>query len=446
MAPIRSEADAEQLPQVAIALRGAGLVSQFRIDGRQLPSIRVLEKSLAAPPQGYRHGGYETWANAGDDLTDVRWPSGWTLLRAAAREHLLEIRPSTPGRAAARLIRQLAGEPEGMYPLASPEILALLDRLCERAGATMFKSRLREMTRAGGDPADPAALARIEAKLDGMVRQGDDDAYHSVSHDALRALLGSPTACRNFLDWAERCGLLVRGVVVKCDRCGRASWKPVGGLAPPILCSGCGVPIGRPFQGDSLAFRVRASEALLRAGDCDALTNVLAFRWLVGALSVESQRGSGILGAFPGVEILESGSAEPFAEVDLLVLTAEGDLVPGECKRRGAGLTAAEVAKLLRVQRRLQAPWCFVATADAASDCGAIWQGFGSRQPLRFAVTGDHLFDLSLIPSLGVIPWEWRQLDDGAKADRLRRYQDAMAEMPERQAWATDPDWHLFNS
>jgi hypothetical protein len=68
MAPVRAESDAEQLPQVAIALRGAGLVSQFRIDGRRLPIIRALEKSLAAPPQGYRHGGYETWANSGDEL------------------------------------------------------------------------------------------------------------------------------------------------------------------------------------------------------------------------------------------------------------------------------------------------------------------------------------------------------------------------------------------
>lgn len=176
------------------------------------------------------------------------------------------------------------------------------------------------------------------------------------------------------------------------------------------------------LPGDSLAFRFRASEALLRAGDCDALTNVLAFRWLIGALSVESRRGSGILGAFPGVEILEEGSAEPFAEVDLLVLTAEGDLVPGECKRRAAGLTAPAVTKLLAIQRRLRAPWCFAATADAASECGKAWQGFGSRQPLRFALTGDHLFDLHLIPSLGLIPWKWRQLDDGAKAERLKQY------------------------
>jgi ribosomal protein L37E len=87
-----------------------------------------------------------------------------------------------------------------------------------------------------------------------MVRQGDDDEDHSVSHGALRALLGSPKACRNFLDWAERCGLLVRGVFVKCDRCGRASWKLVGGLAPPILCSGCGVPVGRPFQGGGFSW------------------------------------------------------------------------------------------------------------------------------------------------------------------------------------------------
>ena len=402
---------------------------------------------MSAPPQGYRHGGYETWANSGDELTDVRWPSGWTLLRAAAREHRLEIRPSTPGRAAARLIRQLTGEPEGMYPLASPEILALLDRLCERAGATMFKSRLRELTRAGaGGPADPEALAKIKAKLDEMVRQGDDDEDHSVSHGALKAVLGSPKACRRLPRLGGTVQTLVRGVFVKCDRCGRASWKLMGGLAPPILCSGCGVPIGRPFQGDSLAFRFRATEALLRAGDCDALTNVLAFRWLIGALSVESRRGSGILGAFPGVEILEEGSAEPFAEVDLLVLTAEGDLVPGECKRRAAGLTAPAATKLLGIQRRLRAPWCFVVTADEASACGAAWREFGTKQPLQFAVTGDHLFDLHLIPSLGVIPWEWRPLDDDAKAERLKRYREAIAEMPERQAWATDPDWHLFNS
>jgi hypothetical protein len=133
-------------------------------------------------------------------------------------------------------------------------------------------------------------------------------------------------------------------------------------------------------------------------------------RWLYEVFDRSgSDRPSDIYGLYPGVDIFDPQSKRRVGEADVLILMADGRLVPGECKRYSAGLVSHEIDKLETLENALDAPWSFVATLDMAEVCGPIWQSCQRSLPdrPRFALTGPQLFQQLVVRTLGSNPFTW---------------------------------------
>ena len=79
-------------------------------------------------------------------------------------------------------------------------------------------------------------------------------------------------------------------------------------------------------------------------------------------------------------------------------MLADGSLIPGELKRRGAGLQPADLEKLDDVVRWLDAPWSFVGTLDFSADCPPIWNEARRDGPRsRYVLTGESIFAPSVV-------------------------------------------------
>jgi hypothetical protein len=286
------------------------LRTRIQLSSRRLPPLRSLPKA-DFDIGGYAGGGFDVSTIRPDIILSVDWPSGWTTLEAAVHDRGLVCRPSVPGRAAVALLHRL-GSLQAIRPLLSPSVLEVLYRLGERRGITWFRRKLREITTALSkeDAASESAILRIEAELSTLNVRPMDDEQVLLSFTEVARLVGRNGA-REWLEWAEDRGLLVRGVPVVCGQCGARSWRAVGELAPPLVCRGCGQPIRRPFPADQLSFQYRASEALLHALASDALPHLLVLRWVCQVFEEEegSYQTSELYGCYPGVEILEPDSA-----------------------------------------------------------------------------------------------------------------------------------------
>jgi hypothetical protein len=129
----------------------------------------------------------------------------------------------------------------------------------------------------------------------------------------------------------------------------------------------------------------------LAASEHDALPHLLALRWFWRLYDQPFSERSGLYGGYPGVEIIREETGETH-EVDLLLLLADGTLIPGELKRRGAGLQPHDLEKLDEVAGWLEAPWTFVGTLDFSADSPSIWKEAreeGTRP--RYVLTGESL-------------------------------------------------------
>jgi hypothetical protein len=142
----------------------------------------------------------------------------------------------------------------------------------------------------------------------------------------------------------------------------------------------------------------------------DALVHLLAMRWFTELWRPSFDRASTLFGAYPGVEFFEQGEPDSIGEADVLLIQSDGELIPGECKRRGVGLKDADVEKLEHLANRLDSPWSFMATLDQASACPAIWTE--SRRELpekpRFGLTAEHLFEPMVFWPAGANILAWR--------------------------------------
>jgi hypothetical protein len=148
--------------------------------------------------------------------------------------------------------------------------------------------------------------------------------------------------------------------------------------------------IEHPFPPRQLPFSYRLGEVLRRVLEPDCLDHLFALRYFHTLLERQ-----GLVGAHPGVNFMERGSSEVSAEADVLLLFADGSMVPGEVKRTGAGVTVGAVTKLDAVMDRLGAPWSFFAVGQPARDCGPNVPEAESRESerLRFVVTTDQIYE-----------------------------------------------------
>jgi hypothetical protein len=427
-----SPADREMLARRPRAFGRLDLRVRLRPEGELLPPSRLLRRWLPLM-HGYQGGGMECGSTKPDGLISLDWPAGWNVLEAVMRDRGFAVRPSRPGRAAVALLRRLGSLGE-VEPLLSPVVLKELDRLGERSGRTFFEGRIRQLQ------ADLAALGggagerseAIERKLDELRLCPFETDQHELTFDQLKDIIGAPGA-KEWLDWAEDRGLVVRGVHVRCDRCGATSWRAAGELAPPVICPGCGQPIPRPFRPDVLSFRYRASEMLLQVLSQSALPHVLALRWLCALLS-----SHGLYGAHPGVEVLDGDDV--IGELDVVLLFSGGELAIGECKLTPRGLVQDEVDRFEALTDRIGADWTFYSVPAWAADCTPIWPSLQRELPSRprWALTHEQL----LTPGHDVFwsaranPFAWSVADD---ASRDAHHQTFIESLPKGLRFLQEP-------
>jgi len=397
------------------------LNSQFELLNQALPPIRsLLRDSLSS---GFSGGGYEAKPRRLDDIVEIQWPSGWLVLESAIRDRGLVARPSKPGRTAAALLRALGSLDELEWLIDRP----LLDRLYvlgERRGISWFRRRAADLARTAAAAGDDERLAAIERQLLALTARPFENEQHDVTFGTLKSDLRSRQAAREWLRWAEGKGLLVRGGQFVCQNCGLVSWQAIGELGPALSCRGCGQALVDPFGEENLTFRYRASELLLGAIETDSLPHAYALRWFAGAFDRSFGMASRLYGGYPGVEILDP-EGTVVAEVDVLLLGADGSLVPGEVKRHGSGLTQGDLDKLDDVAARLGSPWSFVATTDWFASCPPIWQEASRRaEAPRVVLTGEFLLEPYPIVLLGPDRFGIQTTDDQAVADHHKAFCD----------------------
>lgn len=427
--------------------RGGGLVAHLEVQPQPLPPFKQLVEPGGWPfPDGYRHSGWEEKANDANELLEMRWPSGWRVLEWCAQRHHLKVRPSPAGLAAAALLRRLGGL-ESMNMLLSPSLIATLERLCERKGISWFRQQARNLAATAAEATEhhEATLHVIEEHLAALRLRPAEDEARELTQGQVRHLLGSGPVASRWLEWAEDAGVLIRGVGLRCSNCGDRYWRALAEAIPPVSCRGCGKSIARPFPADRLEFRYRASEVVAQSVSFDTLVHLLAMRWFQFFFRSGSGESSGLYGMYPGVEVLETGEDRVVGEADLLLVLSDGTLIPGECKRNGAGLNQVEVNKLESLSQRLGSPWSFVATADRAGRCSQLWRDTNRRlpEPPRFALTAEHIFDPTPFSSLGVDPFVWKEETDAAWKAREAVFAGSVVEVADYLSRVDYLDRHL---
>lgn len=400
--------------------------------GRPLPRIASLAPVYPSE-DGYRGGAHVTPFNPDMTMEEVRWPSGTTVLAAAARDRGLWCRPSPAGSAASALLRGLGGD-VALAAIASPVLIDALHRLAERRGITWYRERARDLA-ANAPQGVSEAIAQL---VDQLRDRPQDDEQVALSYSKVVTLLSRESAAP-WLSWAEGARLLIRGTDIRCADCGAKGWRALGELGPPIVCRGCGREIRQPFRPEAITFRYRASEALLNCAQHDSLAHLLIYRWFTELWYEAFDRPSRLYGAYPGVEFGLLGSDAVVGEADIVLLLSSGELIPGEVKRRGNGLNDDELAKLRILHDRLGASWSFVATLSWGDDCPPVWRDLEARSQSSptFAITGEHVFDRSIIWTDGDNPFAWRH---STTEDRSRLHADFVRDLPGLLDWITSED------
>lgn len=420
-----SDTDREVLRQALTSTRSIQLTLDVRVEGSLLPRDPTMR-------------GSEFWGRfqAGaaqvavselrrQETVHVGWPSSWTCLAAVAQTRGLDVRESRPGLAAATLIRAL-GSTSHIRFLGHHGLIDLLYRMAERSGMSWWKRRWAEAQRSlreqGGDAETLEKAATLLGRDDPVIAPAGEG--RAVTFQKFVATLGSEDAARHWVAWAERRHLIVRGADIECPYCRANAWLPMAAIPPPVACSGCGREISHPYGPRELRFTYRLGEPLRRVLETDSLGHVLTLRWILQLLE-----NRGVVGAHPGVEFIDPATQTVVGEADLLLLFADGSLVPIEVKRRSAGVDDNAERSMDEVANALEAPWDVLVVMEPARDCETI-RPMERRLPSRprLLLTTDQVFEDHAFWSMGGDPFAWdpitREQDDArdkALADWLRQ-------------------------
>ncbi|WP_158632363.1 hypothetical protein [Micromonospora sp. Llam0] len=357
------------------------------------------------------------------EAVTVRWPSTWTSLAAVAQSRGLRVETSEPGVAAETLIRVIGGV-EGIRYLTHRPLIELLYELAERSGMSWWKerwTRAHKELRALAVPEDEIEAAAVRLGRDEPViaRSGEGRAlpFHRFAK-----VFGRRQAAVNWVVWAERHHLLVRGSTVECVECRAKSWLPMASILPPIACPGCGRMITQPYKPDALNFTYRIGEVLRRVLETDSLGHLLALRWLVSLFERHA-----LVGAHPGVNFFDAGNNN-IGEADVVLLFADGSLVPVEVKRRAAGADQKMAESLDDLSEKLQSPYDIVAVTQPARDCPELVQ-FARALPdrPRLLLTDDQLHAEQVILMHNTDPFAWSPQDEVVQMTRQNRFVDLLS-------------------
>ena len=351
---------------------------------------------------GYLRG-YMSHVGKLTDFTRIFHPSGKEVLDALANDRGLVIRPSAPGKAAEQVMTATDGQ---LSMLLSSGISEVLSALTRRGHASLVKRRLNQFLEGSEVIEGSDKYATLADRLDDALGQPDLEEIGYMKLDRIRTTCGlSAKATNKWVEWAVDHRILLRGVEARCRVCGHAQWRPLADTLPQLNCHGCGRVINNPFGQQKIDYQYRASETLLRAMNYDVLPCILAIRHLSKVLDRSS-----VFGAYPGVEILEPGSNDPLAEIDVLLVLTDGTWIIGECKTNARGLAQSDLTKLWAAADRVDAIATFAATMDRASNCDPLWktENDDAGRP-HFALTAEHLYDVQAIgPTYGEEYFDWR--------------------------------------
>lgn len=225
-----------------------------------------------------------------------------------------------------------------------------------------------------------------------------------------RAFGGDRKATLNWIQWAERKHLLVRGARVQCSNCLSKQWLPMASLPPPVGCAGCGRMIAQPYDADQLKFRYRIGEPIRRVLETDSLGHIFALHWFTRLFG-----RAGLVGAHPGVTFTDLANQKDIGEADVTLLFADGEIVPIEVKRRPTGVDERTIDLMNVLADALDAPWDALAITKPAREC----EGIESRRRdlpsrPRFIVTNDQLLTDFVVWPMGADPFAWnpQNIDD----------------------------------
>lgn len=350
------------------------------------------------------------------EVREVEWPSNLLIARAIARSRKLDIEESEPGRACRILLAGMQGL-SSVAMIAHAPLLGLLEHMAARQGISWYKERLR---------------AREEtADLASTVSSTTEDLPDRAFSEFKKALGNNERAAKYWLLWAERSGLIIKGIPLQCVMCRAKQWLPINAFAPPIICRGCGEPMNTPF-GDRPAvnFTYRIAERLRRVYQHDAVGHLLVAHHLDSLL--ESGKSGRLVGLHPGMEIRAEGAASVVGEADVLLLTREGQFVPIEVKRLAGGLTEGEIVKLDSLATALTSPWSAVAACQYSAYCDRDLGLLVARHDRdgtykRMVLTYDRLLDPNPIWALGDDPFALTIMSADEIANRERGFVDSLA-------------------
>jgi hypothetical protein len=403
-----SDADREVLRDARGGVRPVHLVLDVQVDGARLPADPTMRGSALWGRFQSGSAQVEVPRSGPQGTVQVVWPSSWTCLAAVAQTRGLEVRESHSGLAAAALIRSLSGTTQVGW-LMHHGLIALLYRMAETSGMSWWKRRWTETERQlRAQGIDSATLDKAAALLgrDDPVVAPAGEGRALPFHDFVKSL-GSEAAARHWVSWAERRHLLVRGANIRCPACGASAWLPMAAIPPPVACAGCGREILHPYGPRELLFTYRLGEPLRRVLETDSLGHVLGLRWFVNLFEDRT-----LVGAHPGVEFVDPHTGKAVGEADVLLLFADGTLVPVEVKRRSFGVDDKKQKKIQRsmdtVAAVLSAPWDAFVVTQPARECEEM-RAVERRLPdrPRLLLTTDQLFADHVIWSAGADPFGW---------------------------------------
>jgi len=399
-------------------------IVRFEIEREPIPPFEL--EGLYSLEAACRGGGLEMPARHPTDMATLLWPSGWDVVTGLLKRQGLVGEPSDGGRIAAGFLSRL-GFLVGLRPLLSADVLALLYQLAERRGTVRFKRQVRELAGeiAKSSESPEEQLNRIERRLTDLSLPASEEERPQVTFDEISKRLGSREAGRAWLSWAEKSGLILRGLTLQCESCRRRDWKPLSDISPPWTCRWCGSLITRPFSEEQATFHYVASATSLSLIGEDAITHLLAMRWWYDLFAGDRF----LYGAYPGVTLRRSDSSDDIGEADVLLVFSNGWMVPGECKLRSSGWTEEESRKLNAIADALDSPWSFIATPQWARECTEAWRTASEPEDRpRFVLTGEHLFDLRVVWALGANPLSWRP---ESETEHAARRDDFKKQLPE---------------
>lgn len=350
------------------------------------------------------------------DVQQVEWPSTALIARSIARRRELDLVESEPGRACRVL---LSGMKDLGYVsfLAHAPLLDLLEQMAARHGFGWYKERLRALN----EDVDPISA----------VPTTSDDLPDKSFHEFKKVLGNKDKAARFWLLWAERAGLIIKGLPLQCVKCLAKQWIPVSAFSPPIICRGCGEVMDEPF-GDrpTVNFTYRLSERLRRVYEQDAMGHLLVAHFFDSLLS--SGKSGRLIGLHAGMEVRPADDPTAIGEADVLLLTRRGEFIPVEVKRRAAGLTADEITKIDDLVAAMSSPWSAVAACEYAEAVGvdltpSVVRSEEDGSYKRMVLTYDQLLEPMLIWAMGADPFAFKKLTREEISKRELAFVDGLA-------------------